>query len=137
MGYFCNQHDVEVVYSDEYIALISIFPEYIADFQTSFLGIVYECEKIARFIKDFNLKSVEDFEAINHDSLAKMYSKGKADIVCRFDSHICRGLYFKKEGDKLYAKDDEENGHYVPGYLNSLADFENYTFKYYLLKATL
>lgn len=86
------------------------------------------------FIHEYVVTELEDLQTITPHLLLKRFIVGKASLLCCIDPEIKSFLHFKRKGDVLWAKDNEEQKHQVPLHLNRPDELLVYTQHYYELK---
>lgn len=126
LGSFINHYKVGINY-DGYVIVSCSFPNYHINEKNIFLELISCSTNLNEFIQTFNLKSVADIELIDKMFLYSLYLKGKAEVVCVFDGYCANVLYFKKKGNKLYARDEEHKRLAVPTLLDSAEAYIHYT----------
>lgn len=130
LGTYLNQHKVEFNY-DRDIIVTCLFPGYVKKEKNILLELVSNNATIGGFIQKFGITSVVDLSSINKEFLYKLYVEDKAELCCYIDGDIVKPLYFQKRDKVTYARDENDNEHYVPFSLQTPDDYINYTKNYF------
>lgn len=130
LGIYCNTHGVVLtLHCDDAITVASTFYRTVAGGMHT-VGVTYESENMNRFLETFAIKEVIDLEGISVVSLMALYQQGWAELYCSLENRD-EMLCFRKYHDCMYAKDDFDVEHAVPGMLESADAIIGYT-KWYL-----
>jgi hypothetical protein len=134
LGIYDNQHGLEFVMNidDSVFVIYGIkdppLEEYV-DF-----GLLYPSNTFTNFMRDFRFAGPRELEALPPDRLWEMYYNGKAEIYCTIVVKVIFfALYFRRQGDIMIVRDDDEKEYELGEILQWPRQFLEYTQQQFLL----
>ena len=130
MGMYCNPNGVVMtIHCDDSISVASTFYRTVAGGANT-VGVSHESENMNRFLETFSINAVTDLDGISILSLMSLYQQGRAELYCALED-VEEMLYFRKQHNRVYAKDDFDIEHAVPVVLESAEAIIRYTKQYF------
>lgn len=126
MGIYVNLRGVEITTNLDFSVCLAIDLEEEANEDIS-VGLMYLCNTLHEFVKVFKIESLEQVKSIARKELLELYRQGKAYMYCTIDGYVSFTLYFHKQGDKLVAKNEDDEAHEVTELLEAPQQFMDYT----------
>lgn len=132
MGIYYNPHGVEIVMMpDNFICIGAGWPGSENEDEVS-IELGFETEIIEEFTEAFGITSARQMHLITPSALLHLYQRGKAVISCYIDrSNLYYVLYFRKQKNKIFAKDSAGAEHEVTASPETPQQFISYTKQYF------
>ena len=126
MGIYVNLRDVEITTHLDFSVCLAVDFEEEVDEDIS-VGLMYVCDTLQEFVTVFNIEALGQITKIARSDLLKLYGLGKAYMYCTIDGYESFSLYFLKQGDKMIAKNEEDEVHEVVKLLETPQELMEYT----------
>lgn len=127
-----NPNDVEVIWLGDYEVYACAPWPGIDTGKNISLEVGVEAESYAAFAEVFGIKNKVQkiIDEITPEQLVSLYEEGTAEVFCQVENNAAGSLEFKKENNKLFARDDADNVHEVKQPLEKPEHFIDYTRRY-------
>jgi len=130
LGVYCNPNGVVMtMLCDDSISVASTFYRTVAHGMHT-VGVSHESENMRCFLDTFSLNAVADLDGITILSLMSLFQQGRAELYCSLETQDDM-LHFRKQYDRLYARDDLDVEHAVSIELKSAEAIIWYTKQYF------